>query len=202
MFPTLKLGYIDGYCVGEPWTSMAIQAGLGMCLATSAQLAPLHPERVLMVRQSFAAGRAEEHERMIAALLEACAFCDLPDSGALLGEMLSHRQYVNAPADCVRAGLVQVTDAAANNHSLQGRPVFHRYNANEPGDDKARWIMDRLYELIQHDVFRAKNPGRTPVLKNVFRKDIFAKAKASMLDESKLQGTESPVYEPKLAAKS
>jgi ABC-type nitrate/sulfonate/bicarbonate transport system substrate-binding protein len=202
MFPTLKLGYIDGYCVGEPWTSMAVQAGLGMCLATSAQLAPLHPERVLMVRQSFAAGRAEEHERMIAALLEACAFCDLPDSGALLSEMLSHRQYVNAPADCVRAGLVQVTDAAPHSQSLQAHPVFHRYNANEPSDDKARWIMDRLYELLQHDVFRAKNPGRTPVLKNVFRKDIFAKAKASMLDETKPQGTESPVYEPKLAAKS
>jgi ABC-type nitrate/sulfonate/bicarbonate transport system substrate-binding protein len=69
MYPTLKLGYIDGYCVGEPWSSMAVQAGAGVCVATSADLAPLHPERVLMVRQSFAVGRAEEHERLIAALI-------------------------------------------------------------------------------------------------------------------------------------
>jgi ABC-type nitrate/sulfonate/bicarbonate transport system substrate-binding protein len=74
MYPTLKLGYVDGYCVSEPWASVAVQAGIGECIATSAELAPLHPEKVLMVRQSFAAGRAEEHERLVAALLEACAF--------------------------------------------------------------------------------------------------------------------------------
>jgi ABC-type nitrate/sulfonate/bicarbonate transport system substrate-binding protein len=202
MFPTLKLGYIDGYCVGEPWASIAIQAGLGMCLATSAQLAPLHPERVLMVRQSFAIGRAEEHERMIAALLESCAFCDLPENSALLSEMLADRLYVNAPADCVRAGLVQTSDAEPHSQGLQGRSVFHRYNANEPSDDKALWIMERLYELLQQDVFRAKNPGRTPVLKNVFRKDIFAKAKALLLDEGKPLQSEAQLYDSGLTAKS
>lgn len=199
MFPTLKLGYIDGYCVGEPWASVAVQAGLGMCLATSAELAPLHPERVLMARQSFASGRAEEHERMIAALLEACAFCDLPEHGPLLGEMLSHRQYVNAPAECVRAGLVRIAGDDPHTQGLQGRSVFHRYNANEPSDDKARWIMERLYELLHQDVFRSKNPGRTPVLKNVFRKDIFAKAKATMLDEQKQANSEAQLYESNLS---
>src|SRR5208337_1747441 len=52
MYPTLKLGYIDGYCVEEPWNSMAAQAGVGVCVATSAELTPLHPEKVLTVRQS------------------------------------------------------------------------------------------------------------------------------------------------------
>ena len=183
MFPTLKLGYIDGYCVGEPWASMAVQAGIGVCVATSAELAPLHPERVLMARQSFATGRAEEHERMIAALLESCAFCDRPENRGLLGEMLANRQYVNAPAECVRAGLVGGGSDAPHSEGLQGHSVFHRCNANEPSDDKARWIMERLYELINQDLFRAKNPGRTPVLKNVFRRDIFVRAKATLLDE-------------------
>src|ERR1051325_3182037 len=26
MFPMLKLGYLDGYCTGEPWTSLAVEA--------------------------------------------------------------------------------------------------------------------------------------------------------------------------------
>jgi ABC-type nitrate/sulfonate/bicarbonate transport system substrate-binding protein len=34
MFPVLKLGYIDGYCAGEPWTSLAVQAKAGVCVAT------------------------------------------------------------------------------------------------------------------------------------------------------------------------
>jgi ABC-type nitrate/sulfonate/bicarbonate transport system substrate-binding protein len=202
MFPTLKLGYIDGYCVGEPWASVAVQAGIGMCVATSAELAPLHPERVLMVRQSFAVGRAEEHERMIAALLESCAFCDQPENRLLLGEMLAHTQYVNAPVECVSAGLVRAPGDDQRGENLQGLSIFHRYNANEPSDDKARWIMERLYELLQQDVFRAKNAGRTPVLKNVFRKDIFDRAKAVMLEEARQEETEAQTYEASLTAKS
>jgi ABC-type nitrate/sulfonate/bicarbonate transport system substrate-binding protein len=184
MFPTLKLGYIDGYCVGEPWTSVAVQAGVGVCVATSAELAPLHPEKVLMVRQSFAAGRADEHERLLAALLEACAFCDVPQNRPLLSEILAHPQYVNAPAECVKAGLVGPFE-------LGGRPVqdhgdltiFHDHDANDPTDAKARWIMDGLYELLQQSLFKNKVLGHAPVLKNIFRRDTFERAKAALLDQ-------------------
>ena len=177
MFPTLKLGYIDGYCVGEPWTSVAVQAGVGSCLATSAELAPLHPEKVLMVRQSFAAGRAEEHERLLAALLEACAFCDVPQNRLMLSDILAHPQYVNAPADCVHAGLVgPLTRNGA--HSFTDLTVFHRHNANDPTDEKARWIMDGLYELLQKSPFKMNGLGGAPVLKNIFRRDIFEKVTA------------------------
>src|SRR3989442_1552413 len=54
MFPLLKMGYLDGYCVGEPWNSLAVLAGIGACVATSAQLAPYHPEKGLLVRKEFA----------------------------------------------------------------------------------------------------------------------------------------------------
>lgn len=195
MFPTLKLGYIDGYCVGEPWTSMAVQAGAAVCVSNSAALAPLHPERVLMVRQSFAAGRADEHERMIAALLEACAFCDRPENRGILAEMLSHPQYVNAPIDCIEAGFtrgVGANGASGNSHGLTGAAVFERSNANEPGDDKARWIMQELYELLQQDVFRGKRLSRAPVLKNIFRKDIFERGKRLMLEEHTREATQQP----------
>jgi two-component system, oxyanion-binding sensor len=196
MFPTLKLGYIDGYCVGEPWTSVAVEAGVGMCVATSAGLAPLHPERVLMVRQSFAIGRADEHERMVAALLEACAFCDRPENREHLAELLAHPQYVNAPAECIRAGL----PGPGTPSPLA--PIFHRYNANEPSDDKARWIVERLYELIQQDAFKLKNLGRAPMLKNVFRKDVYERASALYAAESKSGEAEPKPREASLTARS
>ena len=184
MFPTLKLGYIDGYCVGEPWTSVAVQAGVGVCVATSAEVAPLHPEKVLMVRQSFAAGRPEEHERLLAALLEACAFCDAPQNRPLLSEMLAHPQYVNAPAECVKAGLVgpfKLGERNVRDHS--DLTIFHDYEANDPTDEKARWIMDGLYELLQQSLFKNKALGHAPVLKNIFRRDTFERAKAALLNQ-------------------
>jgi ABC-type nitrate/sulfonate/bicarbonate transport system substrate-binding protein len=202
MFPTLKLGYIDGYCVGEPWNAVAVQADVGFCVATSAELAPLHPEKVLMVRQSFAAGRAEEHERLLAALLEACAFCDRLQNRSLLAEMLAHPQYVNAPAECVGAGLVGGLER--NGHKVLdsvGRAIFNRDNANDPSDERSRWIIDRLYGLLTQSEFKARNPGRTPVLKNVFRRDIFERAKAAMLDQLACDSSEAQVFEAGLAAK-
>ena len=181
MFPTLKLGYIDGYCVGEPWNSVAVQAGVGVCVATSAELAPLHPEKVLMVRQSFAAGRAEEHEALMAALLEACAFCDAPENNTILAEMLADPHYVNAPLECVAGGLPGTLESAGDDRSgLRGVSVFHKHDANEPNDERAFWIMERLYGVLNQSEFKARNPGRTPVLKNVFRRDLFQRAKAAV----------------------
>ncbi len=179
MFPTLKLGYIDGFCVGEPWTSVAVHAGVGMCVTTSLDLAPLHPEKVLVVRQSFAAGRSPEHERLLAALLQACAFCDLPGNRRLLSEILAQPQYVNAPAECLRAGLVgpfAVGDPPIQ--TLLELNIFHRHDANNPTDDKAAWIMNHLYDVLAESSFKSSPHKRTPVLKNVFRRDLFERAKA------------------------
>jgi ABC-type nitrate/sulfonate/bicarbonate transport system substrate-binding protein len=73
MVPNLKAGHLDGFCVGEPWNSVAVRAGEGCVVAVSAELDPLHPEKVLMVRRDFAERHAPEHLALIAALLEARA---------------------------------------------------------------------------------------------------------------------------------
>ena len=187
MYPTLKLGYIDGYCAGEPWTSVAVQAGVGVSIATSADVAPNHPEKLLMVRQSFAVGRSDEHQRLLAALLEACAACDLPHNREFLSELLASPQYVNAPVDCVRAGLggpSLLRDRPVQHpHHL---PVFHNHQANDPTDEKARWIMTGLYELLGETLFKNKALGHAPVLKNIFRRDVFGNGKTALLQTSAL----------------
>ncbi len=196
MFPTLKLGYIDGYCVGEPWTSVAVQAGIGVCVATSAELAPLHPEKVIMVRQSYSAGRADEHERLLAAVLEACTFCDRPENLPLLSEMLAQPQYVNAPAECLKAGLVAPLET---NDNLGGRlfdlNIFHRHHANEPTDDKAAWVMKHLSGLLKEKFARRHASSRVPVLKNAFRHDIYERAMTLLSHENRQLAAEVKVYE-------
>ncbi len=197
MFPTLKLGYVDGYCVGEPWTSLAVEAGAGACVATSADLAPFHPEKVLMVRRDFAEDRANEHERLIAALIEACAFCDRPENRPLLGEMLAQPHYVNAPTECLRGGPAKCSDpeTAAGRGSLS---IFHRHNANEPTDDKAAWVVSQLYEIMEQSILKIPSSGRTPMLKNIFRRDIFERARAAVFDQPRAMEKEAQNYEASL----
>lgn len=185
LFPTMKLGYIDGYCAGEPWISLAAQAGVGVCLARSSGLAPRHPEKVMMARLSFAIGRADEHERLLAALLEACAFCDQPANREMLSEMLAHPQYLNAPAEAIKAGLVE-PPASREGHGavLPELTIFHGQNANDPTEEKAQWVMDGLGEMMRQEAFRIRLPGgRPPVFKNIFRQDIFQRARAALLKE-------------------
>jgi ABC-type nitrate/sulfonate/bicarbonate transport system substrate-binding protein len=57
MVTNLKAGHLDGFCVGEPWNSVAVQSQAGWCIATSAELDPQHPEKVLMVTREFAEAR-------------------------------------------------------------------------------------------------------------------------------------------------
>jgi ABC-type nitrate/sulfonate/bicarbonate transport system substrate-binding protein len=181
MYPNLKLGYLDGYCVGEPWTSVAVRAGAGVCVATSLDLAPLHPEKVLMVRRAFADERAEEHERLIAALIESCAFCDQSENRPRVSECLARPQHVSAPADCVRAGLSGPFEFGdGRSPAFLDLNIFHRNNANDPTDEKAAWIMGWLYELLHSGARIFPSLARTPVLKNVFRRDAFERARRAV----------------------
>ncbi len=195
MFPMLKLGYLDGYCVGEPWTALAAQAEAGFCVATSAEWAPFHPEKVLMVRRDFAEAHASAHERLIAALIEACAFCDRPENRPLLSEMLAQPHYVNAPADCLKGGPGISPDSghatASNSESLE---IFHRHNANDPTDDKAAWVFSQLYEIMEQSVLNIPHTGRAPILKNIFRRDIYERAKAVIGDQTLALQQEADTY--------
>ncbi len=170
LFPLLKLGYLDGYCAGEPWTSVAVQAGVGACVATSATLAPLHPEKVLMVRKDFAQARAAEHERLIAALIEACFFCDQPENHCRVCKLLAQPRFVNAPLECLRPGLQGPFGSEDSRvRSLFGLNVFHQCRANQPSAAKAAWLTSRLFDFLRWNV-------RPPGLDRVFRPDIFRRA--------------------------
>jgi hypothetical protein len=138
------------------------------------ELSPLHPEKALLVRGSFAAGHAEEHEHLIAALIEAGRFCEQTANRELLCELLAHPEYVNAPAECIRAGLCgpfRSTDRRIQN--LHGLNVFSTYQANEPSGKKAAWITNHLWDYLH--LPHAEWPGvRRPDY--IFRRDIYRDA--------------------------
>lgn len=170
MFPLLKLGYLDGYCAGEPWTSVAVQSGVGACIATSATLAPLHPEKVLMVRRDFAEKRSEEHERLIAALIEACWICEQPDNRPTICRLLAQPRFVNAPVECLEPGIVGPFGPEDSQiRSLYGANIFYQGRANEPTTTKAAWLTGRLFNFLRWQT-------RPAALDRVFRPDIFLRA--------------------------
>src|SRR6185369_12463375 len=55
MVESLRAGQVDGFCVGEPWNSVAVAQSLGRVVATKAQLLPRSAEKVLAVPPALAA---------------------------------------------------------------------------------------------------------------------------------------------------
>ena len=174
MAANLKAGNLDGFCVGEPWNSAAVQSGAGWIAATSAELDAGHPEKVLMVRRDFAEKREAEHLALIAALLEACEFCDQPENHAEIIATLAHLEYVGVSENALRRGIGGELDFGHGiSRHVDDFCIFHRHDANEPSGDKAAWAL----ELV-----RASGLCPVPAALNfafgrkVFRPDIFEQA--------------------------
>ena len=186
MVANLKTGNLDGYCVGEPWNSVAVQARAGWCVATSAELDPGHPEKVLMVRREFAEKREDEHLSLVAALLEACEFCDAPENRDEIVTTLARIQYVNASADALRRGFDGEFDFGHGRvRTVPDFNTFHRNNANEPSSNKAAWALQAVRTSGM-----CKNPSAIDFAlgRRVFRPDIFEKA-------VRLRNTTAPLNE-------
>jgi ABC-type nitrate/sulfonate/bicarbonate transport system substrate-binding protein len=174
MVANLKAGNLDGFCVGEPWNSVAVQSRAGWIAATSSELDALHPEKVLMVRADFAASRREEHIALVAALLEACEFCDTPENHEQIIATLAQPQFVGVAANSLRHGIDGAMDFGHDTErAVSDFCVFHRDHANEPGGDKAAWALDLIRASGLCPQPSALNFA---FAKKIFRTDIFESA--------------------------
>ena len=171
LFRNLVAGTIDGYCVGDPWNSLAVREKIGWCPQISPSLAPGHAEKVLMVRSDFAESRAGEHLALVAALAEAAALCDQPAFRAELSTLLAHREYLNVPARVIQASLVGPFDAG-HGTSLPAENFiqFHRDGANAPTAAKANWLIEGFK---RHHFLPAEITLRANLGCHIFRSDLY-----------------------------
>ena len=167
----LRNGEIDGFCFGEPWGSLTLDEGTSERIALGAALAPGHPDKVLLVRGEMAGGRREEHLSLVAAVLEACRWCDAPENRAELAEILSERPYLH-----LKKALLEHSLSPALNDPLSGSPFFsfHQGDANRPSREKGAWTLN---EMVAAGVLPPElKQGADYLIDSVFRADLFAEA--------------------------
>jgi ABC-type nitrate/sulfonate/bicarbonate transport system substrate-binding protein len=146
MVSHLKAGHLDGYCVGEPWNTAAVQTGVGGCVAVSRDLAPYHPEKVIMARRQFSEDHAPELRAFLAALLEACAFCDQPENHEQIIALLARPEYLNIAAKVVRPGMAgSVSPGLLPPRGPQTSVIFSEGEANRPTAAKAARVADQIH---------------------------------------------------------
>ncbi len=176
MFRHLVAGTLDGYCAGEPWGSVAVQAGQGWCPTWSARLAPGHVEKVLMVRADFARDCSEEHLALVAALNTACTWCDEPANRPQLADWLAQPRYLDVSADTIRPALLGRFDTGAGKvETVSDFHIFSRGEANLPSVTAATTLQNELGAagLIPSGLAPADLPAR------LFRADLYRSATAN-----------------------
>lgn len=156
----LEGGFLDGFCVGEPFNTKAIIDGSGSVIATSVDLVPMHPEKAFLVPSDFATERPDDHLALIQAITKACKLCDTHEGHQQTAQLLSLRAYL----DCDKA-LLQASLGA-------DRPEFHRFcgdAVNAPTKDKANWLVTqmRLSQAIE------KEQRYEPGIEEIFREDLY-----------------------------
>src|SRR5438477_892733 len=76
MVANMKIGKMDGFCVGEPWNARAIKDGIGFTAVTTQELWNDHPEKVCAFLGEFAEKNPKTVKAALKALHEASVWLD------------------------------------------------------------------------------------------------------------------------------
>src|SRR5213593_2817507 len=101
MVANMKVGKMDGFCVGEPWNARAIADGIGFTAITTQQLWRDHPEKVLAFTEEFAAKNPKTVRAVLKALHLASVHLDNLDNRAKAAEVVARPTYINCPPEII-----------------------------------------------------------------------------------------------------
>ena len=197
IYDSFAEGYLDGYCVAEPWNSVATLKGTGWVTAISSEVDPGHPEKVLLVLQEFAEKREDEHLRMIAALIEASEFCDDPANRTELARLLSKSRCFDVDESVLLNSLVGPFNFGRGQRNVPDFITFNARKSGAPDRPKGKRVFDLVRTLTPGDAGRTLN---SDVIARVFREDIFDQALKIFLAKQNVPnrqtGRNGPVERP------
>src|SRR5574341_42345 len=117
MVANMRIGNMDGYCVGEPWNARAIADGIGFTAITTQQMWPDHPEKVLGFSEEFATKNPKTVKAVIRAVVEAGQYIDKMENRPQVAEVVSRPQYINTQKEVILGRMLGQYDYG------DGRPV-------------------------------------------------------------------------------
>jgi two-component system, oxyanion-binding sensor len=169
----LGTGGLDGYCVGEPWNSVAVASGQGRIATVKAAIWRSSPEKVLGANAGWAERHPEALAAVLRALYQASLWCDdranLKEAAALLGA----RGYLGMPAELILRGLSG--RMVAGDGEVADVPDFfvpHARNATFPWSGHALWFYTQMVRWgdVTHSAARAGSAAAS------YRPDLYARA--------------------------
>jgi nitrate/nitrite transport system substrate-binding protein len=170
----MRIGNMDGYCVGEPWNARAIYDKVGYTVATSQDIWTDHPEKVLGTTADFVAKNPNTARALIMAVLEASKYIEATENRAKVAELISQKSYVNAPKDVILGRFLG--DYDNGNGKKWKDPNFMKFM--EDGKVPFPYLSDGMWFLTQHKRWGMlkSDPDYLAIAKKVNQIELYTQA--------------------------
>lgn len=173
MADALKAGEIDAFCVGEPWGSSSVEAGVADLLLPCSAIWAFAPEKVLAVRADWVEENEDLSHRLIRAVWRASRWLADPTSLALATELLSRKEYLNLAPEIVECALLGrfTISHRGDIRRTTGFVDFFSGVAGFPWRSQAEWIGRQMASRLGLDRDAAAKAAQA-----TFRSDIYREA--------------------------
>lgn len=187
MVANMKVGTMDGFCVGEPWNAVAVQQDAGFTYIATQDIWTNHPEKALVVNERFATEQKGVLKDVMGAVLQASTWLDDRSHRAKAATVLGAPEYVNAPAADIEGRLEGTYDLGADlgEKTFKGDyMVFSRGGAvNPPRRAHALWFLAQYERLGLLDQAPDYNKLASAVLLRDLYEDVAAAEKLDVPDD-------------------
>ena len=173
MVANMKVGKMDGYCVGEPWNLRAIDDGIGYTVTTTQKMWPDHPEKVCAFTEEFAAKNPKTVKAVLKALHLSSEYIDKMENRPNVAEVISRPTYINCPKEIILDRLQGKYDYGDGRKEQDPNyMIFNQRGCNFPSRTYGYWWLSqfRRWGMVKG------TPDYKQVAEKVLRPDIYQEA--------------------------
>ena len=207
MVANMRVGNMDGFCVGEPWGNRAIMDKIGFTAITTQDIWKDHPEKTLGCTAEFVQKYPNTARAMTSAVLEAGKWIDTSLANRQkTAEVVADKSWVNTDKDVILARMLGRYDNGIGRtwDDPNAMKFYNEGQVNFPYLSDAMWFMSqhRRWGLLKEDVDYlavAKKVNRIDVYKEAatavkvpLPKDMFRSAK--LMDGTVWDGKDAKKY--------
>jgi NitT/TauT family transport system ATP-binding protein len=170
----LRENQVDGFCVGEPWNSLAVDVGVGHIVTTTTAIWRASPEKVLGCRLDWAERHPQRVGALVRSLYRAAEWCEHPRNHEELAHLLAEPRYVGAPVDALMRGLANslVFTPGGASRRVENFYVLSRNAATFPWRSHALWFYSQMVRWRQI----TSAPEHIALVKSTYRPDLYRAA--------------------------
>ncbi|MEA5533446.1 CmpA/NrtA family ABC transporter substrate-binding protein [Crocosphaera sp. XPORK-15E] len=161
----LQAGMIDGDSVSAPWNQQTVLNKAGFITHISRDIWQGHPNKILATMDGWTRKNPTTTKALMAALIEACQYCDRSNNYTEISEILAKPNYLNLDATLIKPTLEgkysyssevsekyqqTIPDFTIFNHR-EATYLKDKDNANYPWRSHAVWMLTQMVRWHQLD---------------------------------------------------